>query len=148
MKTLDGARAYVEAGYEVKNKKGATAAAYNLRHKKQVKEYIDGLFEKVRKRNELDCDKVIELLGAIAFTSPADLGEIEEEENGEQKIRWKSFEELDEDTKRAIAIIKNTRGAVEIETQDRMKAIAKLMKHLGIEKNGEGGVVIKGEEAI
>ncbi len=135
------------AGYNCSNKKIASDNASKLRKNPEVKEYIDTLFKKARKRNEIDTDRIIALLGAVAFSSPADMGKIVEE-NGEQRFVWKDTDELEEDVRKAIAIIKNTKSGIEIETLDRLKAIDMLLKHLGMDQNNEGGVIISGENEL
>ncbi len=147
VKLLDGGKAYIAAGYNCSNKKIASDNASKLRKNPEVKEYIDTLFKKARKRNEIDTDRIIALLGAVAFSSPADMGNIVEE-NGEQKFVWKDTGELEEDVRKAIAIIKNTKCGIEIETLDRLKAIDMLLKHLGMDQNNEGGVIISGENEL
>ncbi|MGM9552564.1 MAG: terminase small subunit [Clostridia bacterium] len=91
--------------------------------------------------------KIIELLGAFAFTSPADLADIVYE-NEKQKIRWKSFDELPDDIKKAITTIKTTPSGINIETVDRLKATELLMKYLGIKSEEAKKVVIFGEEDL
>ena len=91
--------------------------------------------------------KVIELLAAMAFTSPADLIDIVEE-NNKQKIKWKSFDELPEDVKAAISTIKNTPSGINIETIDRLKAVDMLLKHLGIKGKSVNKVIITGENEL
>lgn len=115
--------------------------------KNEVRQYIGSELEKAKRRSDMDTDSMLELLCAVASTSPASLGYLEEE-NGKQKVVWKSFEELDEETKKAIAIIKNTREGVEIGLLDRMKAIEMLFKYMGLEAKGEGTVLIVGEKDI
>lgn len=86
-------------------------------------------------------------MGAIAFTSPADLTEIVTE-NEKQKIRWKSFEKLPKEVKLAVAAIKNTPSGINIETIDRLKAIEMLLKYLGINESEVKKVVIMGEDEL
>ncbi len=147
MKLLDGCKACIAAGYSFSNRKLASDYASKLKRNPEIREYIDTLFKKARKRNEIDIDRIIALLGAVAFSSPADMGKIVEE-NGEQKFVWKDTDELDEDVRKAIAIIKNTKCGIEIETLDRLKAIDMLLKHLGMDQNSEGGVIISGENEL
>ncbi len=99
---------------------------------------------KIKRINE---KKVIELLAAMAFTSPAALVSIVEE-NDKQKIKWKSFEELPEDVKAAIANIKSTPSGINIETIDRLKAVDMLLKHLGIKGKDVKKVIITGESDL
>lgn len=90
---------------------------------------------------------MLEFLAAAAFTSPAQLADIVEED-GKQKIRWKSFDELTDEVKAAVSILKNTPSGINVETLDRLKAADMLMKHLKITDKGEGCVVIEGEDKL
>lgn len=146
VRTLNATKAYIEAGYETKDRAMAARNASRVKKKPEVKKYIEELLETERKRNEIEADKLVELLNAIANTSPADLGEIETE-SGHQRVVWKRFEDLSEETRKAIATIKNTKEGVEIGTLDRMKAIELLMRFTGGQKNEEK-VVIVGEDKI
>lgn len=83
-------------------------------------------------------------MAAMAFTSPAELVDVVEE-NNKQKIKWKSFDELPEDVKAAISTIKNTPSGINIETIDRLKAVDMLLKHLGIKRKDINKVIISGE---
>ena len=89
----------------------------------------------------------MELLAAIAFTSPADFAKIITED-GKQRLLWQDFEDLPEDVKKAVAVIKNTPSGIAVETLDRMKAIDMLLKYMGISKEKSEGVVIEGEGEI
>ena len=111
--------------------------------KKEIKEYV----LRERKLKEIGRKKIIELLSAVAFTSPASLAEIVEE-GGKQKIRWKNFEELPLDVKAAISVIKNTPSGINVETLDRLKATDLLMKYLNLDKDELSGVIIEGERDI
>lgn len=130
--------------YGIKNRKLASNRGSLLRRKPEIEEYIQKRIEAVSRRAEIDAEKVLGLLAAIAFTSPADFARIDTE-NGKQKLLWQDIESLPEDVKKAIAVIKNTPSGIAIETLDRMKAIDMLMKYMGITKEKAEGVVIEGE---
>jgi len=115
VKRQDAAEAYIAAGY--KNSCDAKRKGDELKENPEVGEYIKELSKK-DKPFLLDSDSVLSLLGTIAFSSPADFGDIEEVD-GEQKFIWKDLSSLDVDLKRTIASIKNTKGGIEIETASR-----------------------------
>ncbi len=146
VKCLNATEAYMKA-YGTKDKKQAGNRGSLLRKKPEINEYIQKRIEKASKRAELEAEKVLELLAAIAFTSPADFARIDTED-GKQKLLWQDIESLPEDVRKAIAVIKNTPSGIAIETLDRMKAIDMLMKYMGIKNEKAEGVVIEGEEEI
>lgn len=146
VKCLNATEAYIKA-YGTKDKKQAGNLGSRLKNHPEVKDYIKKRIERVSKRAEIEAEKVMELLAAIAFTSPADFARIDTE-GGKQKLLWQDIESLPEDVKKAIAVIKNTPSGIAIETLDRMKAIDMLMKYMGIKSEGAEGVVIVGEGEI
>lgn len=146
VKCLNATKAYMKV-YGTKDKKLAGNYGSRLKSKKEVKEYIQKRIERVSKKAEIEAEKVMELLAAIAFTSPADFARIDTE-GGKQRLLWQDVESLPEDVKKAIAVIKNTPSGIAIETLDRMKAIDMLMKYMGIKNEGAEGVVIAGEGSI
>lgn len=133
--------------YGTKSKKMAANRGSILKNKPEIKEYIEKRVEEISQSARVDATKLLELLAAIAYTSPADFVKIVTE-GGKQKIVWKDVDTLPEDVKKAIAVIKNTPSGIVIETLDRMKAIEQLMKYMGINKDGGSGVVIEGERYI
>lgn len=147
MKTLNATQAYIDAGYKVKSRECARKNASRLMKHPEVRQYISEGLERVRKLSEVEASRMVELLFIVANTSPADFADIKEVD-GRQQVVWKRLEDMDSETKKAIALIKNTKEGVEISTLDRMKAIEMLFKYMGLEKKGEGGVVIVGESEI
>lgn len=101
-----------------------------------------------KKKSAMSAEDVLELLNVIAQTSPADLCEIEDDGEGRQKAVWKQFDSLPEETKLAIANIKNTKDGVEIGLMDRMKILEMLSKHFGEDKIVDDRVIIVGENEI
>ena len=142
LETRNATEAYSEV-YGTKDRDAAGRRACTLLKKKEIKDYV----ERERKFREIGKRKIIELLSAVAFTSPAALAEIVEE-GGKQKIRWKSFDELDDEVKAAIAVVKNTPSGISVETLDRLKATDLLMKYLDTDANEADGVIIEGEGDI
>lgn len=139
-------KAYMEA-YSIKDRNAAAKKACALKKNEEVREYINAALREAGEMAKVDAKKVMELLSDIAFTSPASFVKIKTED-GKQKIVWKDVSHLPDDVKNAIATVKNTPGGIVVETLDRMKAIDLLMKYMGINSSGEGGVVICGENEI
>lgn len=146
VKCLNATEAYVKA-YGTKDRRIAARKGSLMRKKPEIKEYIQKRIDTISKRAEIDTEKVMTLLAAIAFTSPADFARIDTTD-GKQKLLWHDIDKMDEEVKKAIAVIKNTPSGIVIETLDRMKAIDMLMKYIGIKNDGTGGVMIEGEEKI
>ncbi len=142
VKCQDAAEAYAQA-YGTKDMKAAINGGARLLKITEVQEYIKKKDEEMRGSTKVEGEKLLELLTAIAFTSPADFASITTE-GGKQKIVWQDIAALPEDVKKAVAVIKNTPSGIVVETLDRMKAIDLLMKYTGIQKDGDGGVVIEG----
>ena len=91
--------------------------------------------------------KIIELLADMAFTSPASLVSIVEE-NEKQKIKWRNFDDLPENVRATIAAVKNTPSGINVETIDRLKAVDMLLRHLGIKREDAAKVIINGENEL
>ncbi len=146
VKCLNATEAYMKA-YGVKDRDNAARYGSKLKKNPEVRKYIQKRVEEASRRAELETEKILELLAAIAFTSPADFARIDTE-GGKQKLLWQDIESLPEDVRKAIAVIKNTPSGIAIETLDRMKAIDMLMKYMGIKNEKAEGVVIEGEREI
>ncbi len=138
IKSGDAALSYSEA-YGTKNAHTALEKGTLLLKKPEIKEFV----EKNSVKEGLEQEKVLELLYAIAFTSPADFVRIETE-GGKQKIVWQDIDSLPDAAKKAICAIKNTPSGICIETLDRMKAIDMLMKYSDLKRDGGVGVIIEG----
>ncbi|MBQ8539959.1 MAG: terminase small subunit [Clostridia bacterium] len=140
LRCLNEAKAYSEA-YGTMDASVAAKRGASLLKKPEIKEYIDKKTEE--EKAGVQTDKVIELLQAIAFTSPADFVRIDTE-GGKQKIVWQDIDTMPKDAKKAICAIKNTPSGICIETLDRMKAIDLLMKYTDRKTEGGSGVIIEG----
>lgn len=138
IKSGDAALSYSEA-YGTKNAHTALEKGTLLLKKPEIKEFV----EKNSVKEGLEQERVLELLYAIAFTSPADFVRIETE-GGKQKIVWQDIDSLPDAAKKAICAIKNTPSGICIETLDRMKAIDMLMKYSDLKRDGGVGVIIEG----
>ncbi len=139
-------KAYMEA-YGVENRSVASKKASALKKNPVVSEYIKNALSEASESAKVDAEKVLELLADIAFTSPAAFARIIDD-GGKQKIVWKDIARLPDEVKNAIATVKNTPGGILVETLDRMKAIDLLMKYMGLDKSGDGGVVFEGEKEL
>ena len=148
---LNATRAYKVAYPNCKKDETARANSSRLLTNDNVQEYISAKQEEIEKRTEISRDKVIKELANIAFSNGTDFAQIVEREY-EEKIydnegncigtkpkKYKCLEltatdNLTEEQKSAVAGIKQTTNGIEIKTNDKVKALELLGKHLGMFK--------------
>lgn len=145
---LNATRAY-KVAYHCKKDETASAAGSRMLGNVKVQEYISKKQKEIEKRTEITQDKVIKELANIAFSNGTDFAQIVErqyEENiydddgnciGTKPKKYKCLEltateKLTDEQKAAIAGIKQTTNGIEIKTNDKVKALELLGKHLGI----------------
>lgn len=148
---LNGTRAYKVAYPSVKKDETAKAAASRLLTNVNVKAYIQERQKEREKRTEITQDRVLHELALIAFAKASDYARVVEkdamvevdgnmvpvlDENGNQ-VKYRTVEpiltdELTEDQKKAIAVIKKGRDGFEIKPYSKIQALELLGKHLGM----------------
>lgn len=145
---LNATQAAIRAGYSDKR---ASEQAYQLLQKTTVKAYIQERMEDRTKRTEITQDMVLQELALIAFSKASDYASIIEKDamvevegnmipvlDAEGKpVKYRTVEpvlteELTEDQKKALAVIKKGRDGFEIKPYDKVKALELLGKHLGM----------------
>ncbi len=122
---LNASRAAERAGY---SKDSAGEIGYQLLQKTSISRAISKAFKRRAKRTQVDADRVIKELARIAFASIGDLA------------RWNAdtvslvdSEELSDDDKAAITeIVRTESGQVKIKISDKLTALEKLGRHLGM----------------
>lgn len=146
---LNATRAYKVAYPNCKKDETASAAGSRMLGNVKVQEYISKKQKEIEKRTEITQDKVIQELANVAFSNGTDFAQIVEkeyEENiydkegnciGTKPKKYKCLEltntkDLTEQQKSAIAGIKQTANGIEIKTNDKVKALELLGRHLGI----------------
>lgn len=146
---LNATRAYKVAYPNCKKDETASAAGSRMLGNVKVQEYISEKQKQIEKRTEVTQDRVINELANVAFTNATDFAQIVEkeyEENiydeegkciGTKPKKYKYLEltntkDLTEQQKSAIAGIKQTANGIEIKTNDKVKALELLGRHLGI----------------
>lgn len=149
---LNATRAYKVAYPNCKKDDTARANSSRLLTIANIQEYISERQKEIEKRTEVTQDKVIKELANIAFSNGTDFAQIVEreyEENvydeegnciGTKPKKYKTLEltatdNLTEEQKSAIAGIKQTTNGIEIKTNDKVKALELLGKHLGMFKD-------------
>lgn len=147
---LNATQAAIRAGYSPKT---AEQLAYQLLQKTSVQNHISELQKKreERERTEITQDSVLHELALIAFAKASDYARVVEkdamvevdgnmvpvlDEDGNQ-VKYRTVEpiltdELTEDQKKAIAVIKKGRDGFEIKPYSKIQALELLGKHLGM----------------
>lgn len=145
---LNATQAAIRAGYSSNT---AEQTASRLLRNVKVQEYIAKRQKELSMSTEITQERVIRELALIAFSNNADYAHVIEknmkvevngtlvdvlDENG-TPITYRTVEpvlteELTEEQKRALAVIKKGRDGLEIKSCDKVKALELLGKHLGI----------------
>ena len=148
---LNGTRAYKVAYPSVKKDETARVNASRLLTNANVKTYIQERQKEREKRTEITQDSVLHELALIAFAKASDYAKVVEkdamievegnmvpvlDEDG-NPVKYRTVEpiltdELTEDQKKAIAVIKKGRDGFEIKPYSKIQALELLGKHLGM----------------
>lgn len=120
--------------YNAENMKRSTIdrRATELAAKSTIKARYNELIEKANEKVEIKAEDILRELKAIAFSNGTDYAEIKN-----NKLLFKNTGELDEDKKKAISTIKQTREGKSIETYDKLKAIDMLVKYMKLFDNAD-----------
>ena len=143
---LNGTQAAIRAGYSPNT---ANEQASQHLAKLNVQNYIQSLQEKIQKRTEITADMVVRELAKIGFSNIQDLIE--------QGNSTKDLSEIEKEKAASVSGIKVTttsggtgentwtREQVEFKLYDKVSALEKLGKHLGIfeKDNRQKNIVIK-----
>lgn len=145
---LNATQAAIRAGYSEKT--AYSIGIENLR-KPEIKKYIEKRQKELSRSTEITQERVIKELALIAFSNTADYAHVVEkkmqievkgrivdalDEDG-NPIMYRTIEpvlteELNEEQKRALAVIKKGRDGLEVKPCDKVRALELLGKHLGI----------------
>lgn len=104
--------------------------ASELFNNSEVRARYDEIIAKANEKVEIRAEDILRELKAIAFSNGSDYAEIKN-----NKLLFKNTSELDEDKKKAISTIKQTREGKSIETYDKLKAIDMLVKYMKLFDN-------------
>lgn len=145
---LNATQAAIRAGYSEKT--AYRTGADNLR-KPQIEEYIAKRQKELSRSTEITQERVIKELALIAFSNNADYAHVVEKkmqveaggtlvdvlDKDGKPVMYRTVEpvlteELTEEQKRALAVIKKGREGLEVKSCDKVKALELLGKHLGI----------------
>lgn len=145
---LNATQAAIRAGYSSKT---AEQTASRLLRNVKVQEYIAKRQKELSRSTHITQERVIKELALIAFSNNADYARVVEKkmqtevdgmlvdvlgEDG-KPIMYRTVEpvltdELTEEQKRALAVIKKGRDGLEVKSFDKVRALELLGKHLGI----------------
>lgn len=145
---LNATQAAIRAGYSSKT---AEQTASRLLRNVKVQEYISKRQKELSRSTEITQERVIKELALIAFSNNADYAHVVEKkmqveaggalvdvlDKDGKPVMYRTVEpvlteELTEEQKRALAVIKKGRDGLEVKSCDKVKALELLGKHLGI----------------
>lgn len=148
---LNATRAYRTAYPNIKKDSTASVCASQLLRNTKVLEYLQKKQEEIQKRTEITQDRVLKELAAVAFSKASDYACVVERRltkvvdgvavdvldvNGDpvvyRDVELELTQNLTEDQKRAIAVMKKGRDGYEIKTFDKIKALELIGKHIGM----------------
>lgn len=145
---FNGARAAREAGYSAKT---ADKQAWQLLEKPRIHAEIQKNIAERVKRTQITADRVVLELAAIAFSNLDDFAEWGSDGHGDNFIRLRASDELTRDQKGVIKSIKHVRktgktneDTLEIVREDKLSALDKLAKHLGLYRESEDNSQMSG----
>ena len=145
---LNATQAAIRAGYSPKT---AEQTASRLLRNVKVQDYIAKRQKELSRSTEITQERVIKELALIAFSNNADYAHVVEKklqveaggalvdvlDKDGKPVTYRTVEpvlteELTEEQKRALAVIKKGRDGLEVKSCDKVKALELLGKHLGI----------------
>lgn len=139
IKSLNATEAAIEAGY---SKRSAYSTGHRLLKNAEIQSRIEKFRIKAQKRNDISLDRVLQELAAIAFLDPRDAvkwgpGEFKTQLDDGTIAQSSGVELIDSATlpdhvARAISEVGNTKDGVKIKFHDKLAALEKLGKHLGL----------------
>lgn len=145
---LNATQAAIRAGY---SEKTARKIGQENLTKPDIQEYLQKKQKKREQRTEITQDMVLRELAIIAFSNAADYAKVIEKEitvevEGEEvpvldkegnPMTYKTVEpiltdDLTEEQKKALAVIKKGRDGFEVKPYDKLRALEMLGRHLGM----------------
>ena len=129
---LNATQAAIRAGY---SEKTAYRIGAELLHKTSVSEYIEKRRNAQIKRTEITQDRVLVELAKVAFADGTDFATV----GKKNRVTLTPTDDLPPDKRAAVASVKKgAKGAVEVKTYDKVKALELLGRHLGMFDGGGG----------
>lgn len=125
---FNATQAAIRAGYNNPNPGSLRRQAHDLYHNKQIRARIVELLHERRGEYAVTVTRVVQELARIAFASPLD---VLDEFNG-ARIMYKRLEDIPKKHRAAIKSLKISRAGVSVEFHDKVAALDKLARHLGM----------------
>lgn len=134
---FNGARAAREAGY---SEKTADRIAYENLRKPEIIEYLNKLQEKKKEKFEIDEEKVMNELSAIAFSRITDYVQISKilslRGTAETVVTFTATSQLNDLQIAAISEIQQSdKGAIKIKLENKIEALRLIGKQIGMFKD-------------
>lgn len=140
---LNATQAAIRAGYSPKT---AYSQGQSLLKKVEIQTRIQEIKEERSRRTGISQNDVLREIAIIAFADITDYVKVVEKEAEDSQgntVQYKTVEpiltdDLTEEQRRALAVIKEGRNGFEVKTHDKMEALRLLGVHLGMwNKKGE-----------
>nr|DAM07024.1 MAG TPA: Terminase small subunit [Caudoviricetes sp.] len=128
---LNATRAYKVAYKNCKKDETARTNSSRLLTNANIKNHIQERMKEREKRTEITQDKVLKELAKIGFSDITDFVEIEKK-GVFVAVKIKATEDIPKDKIGAIAGIKEGANGIEIKTNDKVKALELIGRHLGM----------------
>lgn len=124
-------RAAIEAGY---SEKTAASQAERLLRNVGIRTEVDRLLAVALDRAEVDVSRVVDELTLVGFADLADFVEwgFDPDDPEAPQVRLKPSATLDSDKRRAVVEVSETKFGVRIKLADKIGALDRLGKHLGM----------------
>lgn len=135
---LNATRAYKAVYKSCKKDEAAAANASKLLRNAKVAEYLSQRQRELQQRTEITQDKVVRELAAIAFADIADYVRVQDH-GGLSMVEITPTSEIPESKRAAIASIKQGNNGIEIKLHNKLDALDKLGRHLGMFKGDNAG---------
>lgn len=135
---LNATRAYKAVYKSCKKDEAAAVNASKLLRNAKVAEYLSQRQRELQQRTEITQDKVVRELAAIAFADIADYVRVQDH-GGLSMVEITPTSEIPESKRAAIASIKQGNNGIEIKLHNKLDALDKLGRHLGMFKGDNAG---------
>lgn len=131
---LNATRAYKAVYKSCKKDETARVNGSRLLTNANVVAYLSQRQRDIQRRTEVTQDKVVQELAAIAFADIADYVQVKDH-GGLPMVEIVPTEDIPADKRAAIASIKQGNNGIEVKLHNKLDALDKLGRHLGMFKD-------------
>ena len=135
---LNATRAYKAIYKSCKKDETARVNGSRLLTNANVAAYLAQRQRDIQRRTEVTQDKVVQELAAIAFADIADYVQVKDH-GGLPMVEIVPTEDIPADKRAAIASIKQGNNGIELKLHNKLDALDKLGRHLGMFKGDNAG---------